>query len=404
MFWIDTERRVQKSAEEFLSDLNRLTRVRKFNCEPNPYDMLLQLTAGMVRGLETWLLDADFSEGELARFGIKLERLKEEYPLESRAEFRSLEEVADCIERADWHLRLFTSGTTGLPKEVRHDYSSLARNVRRSERHRSDRWAFAYKMSHMAGVQVLLQALSNANETVYVFESAPELAVENIKKYRCTHISATPTFYRNLLRYLDDSLELTSITMGGEGFDEALSRKLHEIFPKAAIRNIYASTEIGSLLNAKGSGFEIPSKYAAQIKISSEGELLIHRSLLGEFPSDGEWYNTHDVVREEDGLIYFQARQSDLINVGGFKVNPSEVEREILNVEGVSDCAIKSRANSVMGNILCAEIVADGNRDEKKLRAEILNRLKSSLQSYKVPRLYKFVDSIERSRTGKKVR
>lgn len=404
-FWVDESRGICVTRERFLSSLRQIPRVHRYLRFENPYDMLLELTVGMVQGKEITLLDSDLSEVELQGMGISLEELEQKTPVKDSSSFESLESLADSIQKMPWRLWLLTSGTTGLPKKVCHTYESLARNVRIGDSHKEDVWGFAYRMSHMAGVQVLLQAIMNGNPLIYVFESAPREAVEALAHYGCTHISATPTFYRNLLPYLAGvSLTLRHVTLGGERYDENLYTKLQQAFPTAKLHNIYASTEGGSLLNAQGENFTIPEGYRNKIRISPQHELLLHRSLLGSFPMEGEWYNTHDLVEETGGVLRFISRAGDFVNVGGYKVNLLEVEQILRQVEGVTDCLVKGKKNSVTGYILVAEIESEPGIDTEKLKETARNYMRQRLQPFKIPRLFQFVDHLERTRSGKKKR
>lgn len=170
------------------------------------------------------------------------------------------------------------------------------------------------------------------------------------------------------------------------------------------LHNIYASTETGSVLNAVGDAFVIPAQYQEQIKISEQNELMIHRSLLGEFPLEGEWYNTHDLVEVHDEKIYFLSRKSDLLNIGGYKVNPLEVEVALQAIEGIQDCLVYGQKNSVLGTLLVADVVPMIGHTEKEIKKAVRHGLKEKLQEFKIPRILQLVDNIERTRSGKKVR
>ena len=404
-FWVDETRNIFISKKEFLEQINLCHTIPKYIKSDNPYNMLRDLVSGMLCGKEMVLLDSDFSEDEIKALGINLNEINLKYEITNTNQFFCMKDVVRQIKNQPWKIWMFTSGTTGLPKKVCHSYESLGRNVRSDSRYARHIWAFAYRFSHMAGIQVFLQALMNANPMIYVFESTPQEVVSQIKKYHCTHISATPTFYRNITPYITEGLpDLTDLTMGGEKYDADICKKIEQLLPHARLHNIYAATETGSILNAKDDHFEIPEGLRDKIKISENQELLIHRSLLGEFQMESEWYNTHDLVEECDGKITFISRKSDLINVGGYKVNPLEVEDVVLKVPGVKDCIVKGKANSVLGNILTAEVIKCKDKDAQILKRDIQNFLKEKLQPFKIPRLIKFVETIEHTRSGKKVR
>ena len=404
-FWVDETRKLFVSKNEFLEHINLCQTIPKYIKSDNPYTMLLHLVVGMLYGKELVLLDSDFSADEVKALGIDLKDLTKQVVIEEPVHFECIENVITIIKKQSWKLWMFTSGTTGLPKRVCHSFATLGRNVRSSTRYANNIWAFAYRFSHMAGLQVMLQALLNANPMIYVFESTPADVIKQLKKYHCTHISATPTFYRNIIPFITEELpDISDLTMGGEKYDADICNKIQQLLPNVRLHNIYAATETGSIFNAKDDHFEIPEKLRDKIKISENQELLIHRSLLGEFPVEGEWYNTHDLVEECDGNLTFLSRKSDLINVGGYKVNPLEVEDAILKVPGVLDCIVKGKANSVLGNILTTEIIKETGLDALVLKHSIQSYLKERMQPFKIPRIIKFVESIEHTRSGKKVR
>ena len=136
-----------------------------------------------------------------------------------------------------------------------------------------------------------------------------------------------------------------------------------------------------------------------------DGELQVASALLGEFAggvaasTDG-WYRTGDTVElvsNEPLRWRILSRQRDWVNVGGHKVNPAEVEAVLLAYPGVREARVYGRDNSVLGQILCAEVVAASTPEEVDLRTYLAERL----QGAKVPRLIRVVDRIARGRTGK---
>lgn len=405
-FWIDEEKGLYKSYENLVLDINRKKYISKYIFYSSPYDVAIELIGSIIYQLQVEILDGDLSVDEIRRMGIDSDELCYKYSVEAR-EFRNLNEIYEAIEQSmAWRLRIYTSGTTGRPKKVEHNFQSLTRAVRRGGRHTHDIWGFCYNISHFAGLQVFFQAFLNHNTLLYLFECNREKFETYVTQYMCTHISATPTFYRNLIPCIKRTLpSVCSITMGGEKFDQSLVKRIRTVFPQAKIHNIYASTEAGSLFKGAGDCFEISDEIRPFLKVSNEKELLLHKSLLGNIKLEEDWYNTQDIVEIVDqNRIRFVSRGADMINVGGYKVNPLEVEEEIKKIDGVADAVVKGRANRVTGNILVAEIIKDTDEIEMDLKKRIVMELNQSLQKWKVPRILNFVEKIDQTRSGKKVR
>ena len=365
-------------------------------------DYLFNFILALARGRDVVLLDSDLSESEIAALGIG-EAGKPE-PLDSNAEFARAEDVVSAVRKSPSKITVFTSGTTGIPKKVSHTVGTLSRAVRESPEYANHIWGFAYNPTHMAGLQVLFQALFNGNKIVNLFGLKKEDILSEIGENNVSHISATPTFYRLLLPIQTPLASVRRITCGGEKSDDKLYAKLLEAFPNAKINNIYASTEFGTLLASSGEFFRIRESDSDKIKIEN-GELVVHKSMLGFSDSlklDGDWYHTGDIVvfqNPEKTLFKFLARVINILNVGGYKVNIEEVEDTLREMPQISDVVVYGRKNSVLGNILCADIKL--LPDAELSVVETKSFLEKKLQYYKIPRKINFVDSIEFTKSGK---
>jgi len=367
-------------------------------------DIYLQLINSLILDEPVVLLDTDFSEKEILDLGITIENLNErkfiskEYP-------KSISEFISGLENSqNWSLTLFTSGTTGLPKKVVHTFSSITRGCKISNEYENQVWGWAYNPTHMAGIQVFFQALLNKNLLVMLFNNSRETVLQAIEKMKISHLSATPTFFRMLLPIETNLNDVKNITFGGEKMDNSLIEKLKNCFPNALFRNVYASTEAGSLFSAQGEYFKINERLKPFIKFI-DNEILLHKSLLGQSNSlvlDGDWYKTGDLVEfidKENNLFKFLSRKNEMINVGGYKVNPNEVE-EILNSHpNVVMSRVFGKKNAVVGNLIVAEVIKNSEDLKEK---DIRDFLQDKLQAFKIPRIITFVDKIELTRSGKK--
>jgi acyl-coenzyme A synthetase/AMP-(fatty) acid ligase len=401
-FYIDETGHKYISYDELIINLNSKNSHQPYVYKNDFYSIFESIIFSMINDLPLVLLDSDFSEKEINNLGLSVSEINKSYSFDKKIKLNSNNFIDKLKNCKNWKLTLFTSGTTGVPKKVTHTFETLTRGVVVKEDKSDDVWGFAYNPTHIAGVQVFMQALLNTNTIIRLFGLSRETIFHLIEKYNITNISATPTFYRMLLPIEKKYNSVKRITSGGEKFDKELSDTLLKSFPNARVINVYAATEFGTLLVSNGEYFEIKPEYSKYVKVI-DSELYVHKKLLGESDSlslDRTWYRTSDmveVVSEEPLKIRFVNRKNEMINVGGYKVNPHEVEEVIKKYHNVKNCRVYGIKNSVMGNIVVADVVATENIKEKDLRLY----LNSILQPFKVPRIINFVDSIKVTRSGK---
>ena len=389
--------------EKMIEEINHSDSYNPYCKSDDYYSIFKHIILSLLLGETIILLDSDFTDEELEKLTSysDFNSFNKSINKEKFQHIQSKNHLIDCIQKSksEWKITLFTSGTTGLPKKVSHSFESMSRFVKISSQ--ASIWGFAYNPTHIAGLQVFFQALLNGNPIIRLFGLSQQEILNEIKVYGITHISATPTFFRLLLPVEGIYASVKRITSGGEKFDSKITEQLKHVFPDAKITNVYASTEAGTLLAAVGDTFTIKPAMQQWIKIE-DNELFIHQCLMGDTElNNTEWYATGDlidIIAKDPIQFRFQSRKNEMINVGGYKVNPHEVEEVIRNISGVSDVRIYSKTNSVLGNIICCEVVKnDPELDEAKIRMF----LQSKLQEFKMPRMIRFVDSLLTTRSGK---
>lgn len=389
------------SYEQLLASLNDSDKYFHLYKQPDLYLFFVNLIKALGNNAPLVLLDADLSEAEID--GVNEAEVNVASGLTS-AKFADMQAVVEAVKASTSEITIFTSGTTGQPKKVVHSVQTLTRALRIGDKYAGQVWAYAYNPTHMAGLQVFFQAFMNQNFLVNVFNKNRAEVYSQIEANGITHASATPTFYRLLLPFEKAYETVQRVTLGGEKSDKKLYESIEQIFPNAKINNVYASTEAGTLFAAKGDCFQIPALIRDKFLIQEE-ELLIHKSLLGQsesFKFNGDYYHSGDLIEwvdEANGLFRFKSRKNELINVGGYKVNPGETEKAILEIEGVQQALVYGKTNSILGNVLCAEVqLVEGST---LTELDIRNYLKGQLQDFKIPRRFKFVESFSLTRTGK---
>lgn len=387
---------------EFLKKVSEKKAIKSVLRPESFADFFVDFAAALAGGANVVLADADMTSAELSRFGLK------EFSGEQRVEIPQIKSFGELVllaRNSKSKISLFTSGSEGRPKMAAHTVGSLSRFAKVSERHAGDVWAFAYSPSHIAGVQIFLQAFFNSNKIVNVFGKPAAETLEALALGGVNRISATPTFYRLIpAGSIFDGVK--SAGVGGEKCGADLLERLRRIFPNAKIRNVYASTEFASLLSSEGDAFEIPESLRGLVKIEN-GEVLVSISFVGEgdLPAErveGGFYKTGDFVEFLDGSktkFRFAGRASSFVNVGGYKANLEEVEEALRSICGVRDAVCYARKNSLLGNVVCAKISAEKGAELSE--AEIRRSLSKRLQNFKIPRKFEFVEKLESTKTGK---
>lgn len=304
---------------------------------------------------------------------------------------------------------ILTTGTTGKPRGVRHDWARLVSATRVTEDHPNARWLLAYNLNQFAGMQILLHVLVNRATLVVPQTNQPRDALAAMRELGVTHASATPTFWRLFTALIDPpaarDLSLRQITLGGEAVPGAVLDSIARLFPDAKVSQIYAGNEFGSVGSVRDRRGGLPISALdrgedADVRVRIvDGELQV-RSRFGMLGYFGEpdiedgWLPTGDVVRVEDDRIVFMGRTSETINVGGVKVHPLPVEEAAGRIEGVQLVHAYGRPSPVTGQIVALDVVVRPGEDIARVEADIRAACNSLLPAAR-PRRIRFVDQID---------
>jgi acyl-coenzyme A synthetase/AMP-(fatty) acid ligase len=328
-------------------------------------------------------------------------------------------------EATEWIL--LTSGTTGLPKLVVHSFASLAGALPRNPATSKPMvWSTFYDIRRYGGLQIFLRAVMAGSPLV--LSSAGEPVREFLARAGAagvTHISGTPSHWRRALMSGDAALISPEyVRLSGEVADQPLLDNLRAAFPNAKIGHAFASTEAGVAFDVNDGLAGFPAEYIddprAAIKMKvQDGTLWIRSarnanrylgtaaaSLTGE---DG-YVDTGDMVELAGGRYYFRGRKGGVINVGGLKIYPEEVEAAINSDPRVRMSLVKGRRNPITGAVVVAEVVlsdaqaAADPQAAESLKNELIANCRRTLAAHKVPAMLRFVPSLELSAAGKLVR
>jgi acyl-CoA synthetase (AMP-forming)/AMP-acid ligase II len=326
---------------------------------------------------------------------------------------------------------LLTSGTTGAPKMLVHTFASLTAPIDSGRTNNKTQgadvvWGTFYDIRRYGGLQILFRALLGRGSFVLAGTGEPiGVYLVRLGAHGATHVSGTPSHWRRALMSPEARVIAPRyVRLSGEIADQGILNALRSFYPQASVSHAFASTEAGV-------GFEVDDglegfpasmvglKGNVEIKVDA-GSLRIRSArnavrYLGEESStltDQEGFvDTGDMVERRGDRYYFLGRRNGMINVGGLKVYPEEVEATINRHPAVRMSMVRSARSSISGSLVIADVVLKresercGACDEiVDFKRQILQICHDSLPPHKIPATIRFVASIEMAAAGKPAR
>ena len=340
---------------------------------------------------------------------------------EDMSSIKRLDETADHAIYAELRasrrpgLVLFSSGSTGESKASVHDLATLLEKFK-VQRHRLRTIPFLL-FDHIGGVNTLLYTLSNGGCLVVVDDRGPDGVLSAVERHQVELLPTSPTFINLVLlseaykRHDLSSLKL--VTYGTEPMPESTLTRFHELFPAIRLLQTYGLSEVGILrsksrdsgstwVKVGGEGFDT-RVIDGRLQIKARSAMLGYLNAPSPFTEDG-WLDTGDVVEVDGEYVRFLGRESEIINVGGEKVYPAEVESVIQEMDEIAEVTVFGESNAIVGNIVCARVRLSSGADHSSLSALVRRHCRSRLQSYKVPAKVVIDSSAQHSARFKKIR
>jgi len=321
---------------------------------------------------------------------------------------------------------LLTSGTTGRPKMVVHTLSSLSGAMRGGRPSVEPAvWSTFYDIRRYGGLQIFLRALLGGGSMM--LSSADESTGDFLIRaggHGVTHISGTPSHWRRaLMSPAAHRIAPRYVRLSGEIADQAILDHLRVCYPEARIAHAFASTEAGVAFDVGDGLAGFPAiligREGADVQMKVEnGSLRIRstrtaaRYLGGEGGpiADGDGFvDTGDMLERRGDRYHFVGRRGGIINVGGLKVHPEEVEAVINAHPQVRMSLVRTRKNPITGALVVADVVlksepGPANGRAVTLEHEIMQRCREALSRHKVPAAIHFVSALAVTPGGKLVR
>lgn len=300
------------------------------------------------------------------------------------------------LERGNPGLLLFSSGSTGRPKGILHDANALLEKFR-TKRPRVVAITFLM-LDHFGGINTLFHITSNLGTVVTVAERSVATICAAIEKHHVQLLPTTPSFLNVLVhagageKY--DLSSLRTISYGAEVMPQATLDRLTAQWPDVKLQQTYGLSELGVLRSKSrgdgslwfkigGEGFQ--TKIVDDILwIKSDYAMVGYLNAPSPFDEDG-WFNTQDRVEVDGDYVKILGRTTDLINIGGQKVYPSEIEEVIIGLANVEDVAVFAEQNALVGQIVVAALVLGEPEDPASLRKRVRKACSDVLAPYKVP-------------------
>jgi long-chain acyl-CoA synthetase len=312
-------------------------------------------------------------------------------------------------------LVLFSSGSTGKNKAAVHDLVPLLEKFRVSRR--SLRTITFLLFDHIGGVNTLLYSLSNAGCIVTLQDRLPDAVCEAIETYKVQLLPTSPTFI-NLLLVSEayrrhDLASLEMVTYGTEVMPASTLRRFHQLFPRIQLLQTYGLSEVGILrsksrssdslwVKVGGEGFET-RVVDGMLEIKAQSAMLGYLNAPSPFTADG-WFQTGDAVEVDGDYIRILGRTSEIINVGGEKVYPTEVESLLQSMDGVVDVTVHAEHNPLVGQIVKAKVKLNTGETMVEFRKRMWIFCQDKLPKFKIPQKVVLVSEQMHGERFKKLR
>jgi long-chain acyl-CoA synthetase len=309
-------------------------------------------------------------------------------------------------------LVLFSSGSTGKNKAAVHDLGPLLQKF--VVRRHCYRTLVFLQLDHIGGINTLFYTLANAGAVVVAEGRLPRNVCEAIARHGVELLPTSPTFL-NLLLLSEEHLRhdlssLKLITYGTEPMPAATLQRVHSAFPEVKLLQTYGLSELGILrsqsrgndslwVRVGGEGYET-KVVDGRLWIRAQSAMLGYLNAPSPFDAEG-FFDTGDLVEVDGEWLRILGRKSEIINVGGNKVFPVEVENALMGLDNVEDVAVHGEPNPFTGQAVVAAVRLRSYESPAEFKMRMRLYCRGRLADYKVPVTVRFTESLHSERFKK---
>ena len=326
--------------------------------------------------------------------------------------------IQTLANRGHAGLVLFSSGSTGEPKAMLHDLDILMQSYT-SRKSKILNTLLFLTFDHIGGIDTMLRSLSIGGTLTIPEGRNPEAVCKAVESEKVDVLPVSPTFINLLLlSRLHKDYDLGSlkiIAFGAEPMPKPLLERVKRSFPDAKLQQKFGTSETNAVKirndqkNPLFFKIEDPNvKYRivdGELWLKSGTQAVGYLNTTTESFTEDGWFKTGDIVEEDaDGFIRVVGRNKEIINVGGEKVFPAEVENVLYEMPEIADAMVYGEANIITGQGVTADIVPNGVYDKREMKKMVRRFCKERLEGYKIPSRVNIVESLNFTERFKKIR
>jgi acyl-CoA synthetase (AMP-forming)/AMP-acid ligase II len=312
-------------------------------------------------------------------------------------------------------LILFSSGSTGTPKAILYDSDTVLEKFKAIRQ--PIKALLFLMMDHFGGLNTIFSITSCGGQAISLSDRSVETVCSAVERHQVKVLPVTPSFIRLLMisgahkRF--DLKSIEKITFGTEPMTQSTLDQLRQEFPGVELQQTYGLTEVGVLrsksrpdgtlwMKIGGEGFEWKIKNET-LWIRSQFQMRGYLNAAADIDEDG-FFNTQDEVMLDGDYVQILGRVSDIINVGGEKVYPTEIENFIEELDNIQDVVAYGEPNALLGQVIAVDIVLRLDEELDVLRKRVRDACRQSLGKSKVPSKIRIINQVTVSARQKKAR